>query len=930
MAAVISFGDWIRQRRRQLDLTQDQLASHIGCSKATIRKIEADERRPSRQIAELLAVHLQIPPDEQATFLKVARLDLRIDALANMTALTDVTTGPNRAALPLTTPSVTTRAAHLPVPPTPFFGRSAELDHLQQLLASPECRLLTLVGPGGVGKTRLALAAAAAQTPHFAHGVYFLSLASLSAASLLAPAIANAIGTTLNGAGEPTVQLLQALEHQQMLLVLDNLEHLLDDVSLLPALLQQTAAIKLLVTSRTPVQVQGEWIFELQGLPVPALSMPALPTTEKIDASLNRMGQWEGDYSALALFAERARRLVPTFVLSQENQAAVAQICHLVEGMPLALELAAAWVPLLSCAEIAQEIARNLDFLSTNLRDLPARHRSVRATFDYSWQLLSPTERKALGQLAVFQGGFTRQAAQAVGVALPQLARLVEHSLARRTEEGRYTIHELVRQYSTSKLAEQGPQAHQQAQAKHLAFYLQLALTFEAEVYGEALTTWLNRIEQENGNLRAALTFALDHAIEKALRLTTALCDYWFHRSLHEGRNWMQQVLAKAATQASTLSPQIYANALLKATHFNWDYNENEKMARTALALAQEVNDEQLIAEALRSVAANIWQSGRMAEATELFAESIRRFTQLGNHNERYDALSLYATALYYQGDLRQTLIVADQALQVARQSKSPMLLAHALGVCSNVYFYLGEVRQAHTLLLESVASFQNLGSRPGEAVALGYLGQALAYLGEFAASRQCLEQALRLLDQFELPEQRLITLFYLAERAYLLGDLAEASHYLARLQPMTKGDEWLRVVVAALAANLHRLRGDYAQAHLHLAAGQQLLTQTQVQRAHLALLQAQGLLALAEHDLAAAETYLTQCLRRAQAGGTRYGEIGALEGLAVLASLHEDSALAAERFAQAGALRIACGTPRPPVEEQTYTLLLGSVAWGG
>ena len=404
MDSEISFGAWVTRQRKALDLTREQLARRVGCSVPGLRKIESDERRPSRQMAELLADCLQIPLEQRPTFLRVARGQLRAERLP----ATGYVPGGGQSR----------PAPGLPRPPTPLIGREPELATLNRLLCDPQCRLLTLAGPGGIGKTRLALELASTQRAQFPDGVFFVPLVSLSLPEFIAPAIRSALGLSSSSPLDPKEQLLNHLRQKSLLLVLDNLEHLLEGVGLLAELLEQAPGVKLLVTSRERLNMQGEWLFDLQGLPVPPL--------DQVDRA--------EEYSAVALFVQSARRAQVGFELSAEERPWVARICQLVEGMPLAIELAAAWVRLLSCREIAQEIERNLDFLSTSARDLPERHRSMRAVFDHSWQMLSAEEQRVLRALSVFRGGFLREAAEQVtGASLSLLSALVTRSLVHRT-----------------------------------------------------------------------------------------------------------------------------------------------------------------------------------------------------------------------------------------------------------------------------------------------------------------------------------------------------------------------------------------------------------------------------------------------------------------------------------------------------------------
>ncbi len=387
------FGEWLKFRRKQLDLTQVELAQRAGCSTPALRKIEAGVRRPSKQLAGLLARSLEIPPEDQTTFVRVARGELNVERLrfTSPHSVSDHSIGQKSPP-----PQIS-----LPYQPTPFIGREAELEALGRLLADPQCRLLTIIGMGGIGKTRLAIELASQQQDLFPGGVYFVSLASTISEEFIVPAVADVLKLTFSGVLDPQEQLLNHLEvlaSQAILLVLDNLEHLFvqsgpggratNVIELLIKMLQRAPYLKILATTRERIGIHGEWIFELSGLP--------FPTSDQFSELDN--------YSAPALFIQRARQVKIDFEIRPDERRSLVRVCQLVEGTPLAIELAAAWVGILSVDEISQEIASNLDFLTTSMRDIPDKHRSLRAVFDYSWLYLSEEERSALSKLAVFRG----------------------------------------------------------------------------------------------------------------------------------------------------------------------------------------------------------------------------------------------------------------------------------------------------------------------------------------------------------------------------------------------------------------------------------------------------------------------------------------------------------------------------------------------
>ena len=478
MESLVTFGDWLRQNRSELRLTREEFAKRVGCSVSALRKIEYGERRPSTQIAELIANSLNIPPVERSTFVKVARGELNASRLPAIS---------KASASPFHSPSPATSPTNLPVLPTPLIGRQHEVDELSQLIRDPQCRLLTLVGPGGIGKTRLAIETASHLQHVFTDGVYFIPLAPVNTARLIVPVIADAIGFTFQGANpsDPKTQLFGYLREKQILLLADNLEHLLIEpgIELLAELLANASQVKLLATSRESLGLQGEWIFEVQGLPIPE----------------SRASEENRQNTSVELFLQRARRAHVGFNATAEEYPAIIRICQLVNGMPLGIELAAAWVRTLSCDEIAKEIERGMDFLSVTTRDLPARHRSMRAVFDHSWKLLSEEEQAILLQLSVFRGGFQREAAEQVaGAKLSTLSTLVTKSLVQRSGDNRYDLHELIRQFAAEQLLNHSKE-NIATHARHCTYFLNQFARADARLRSSAQRETSCRINRRHG-----------------------------------------------------------------------------------------------------------------------------------------------------------------------------------------------------------------------------------------------------------------------------------------------------------------------------------------------------------------------------------------------------------------------------------------------
>ncbi|MFN2201103.1 MAG: glycosyltransferase [Caldilineaceae bacterium] len=348
----------------------------------------------------------------------------------------------------------------LPVSASPLVGRLQELSSLSTLLKEPACRLITLLGPGGIGKTSLALHLADDNAAAFADGVSYISLVETTDPASFVPAMAKGLGITVSASDDGIDQVLEYLRQKEMLIVLDNFDQVVPEASFLEDVLARAPRVTLLVTSREKLGLQREWAFDLGGLETPPRGSIS---TEQIR-----------QYSAVTLFLQCARHASPTFAANAEEYVAIARICRIVQGMPLAIELAASWVRVLSCSHIAEELVRDLGFLSSNLSNMPARHWSLGSVFEQSWRLLTPEEQKLLARLSVFRGSFTRQAAEAVAEAsMPLLAALIDKSLVRHIPPSSYELHQYVRQFATTKLAQLGEL--ESTQKRHIAFVFRQA-----------------------------------------------------------------------------------------------------------------------------------------------------------------------------------------------------------------------------------------------------------------------------------------------------------------------------------------------------------------------------------------------------------------------------------------------------------------------
>ena len=718
-----SFGSWVLRRRKALDLTRDELAKRVGCATETIKKIERDERRPSRQIAVLLADALAVSPEEQPLFLQAARGERSVDRM-------------HLAAQPLQ--PFPEQTHNLPTHLTSFIDRESELATIDKLLANPDCRLLTLVGPGGTGKTRLALRMAERKVDTFFHGVWFVSLAPLQSADHILPAIAEGIRFALSERGDPKAQLLSYLHYKELLLVLDNYEHLMDGATFITEILKTAPDIKVLVTSRERLNLQGEFTFKVEGLSYP----------------INGGTSLKDSFSAVQLFVERACRMNPQLVFSPADHAAITRICRLVEGIPLAVELAAAWTYLLPCQEIAGEIEQSLGILAVSTRDIPERHRSMRAVFDHSWNLLSEAEQVVLRQLSVFRGGFTREAAEQVsGASLTILAALADKSLLQLDQQlrgtQRYDLHELVRQYANERLLEAGET--DLLRERHLAYFLQLAERAEPELRGAKSIMWLERLETEHANLRAALAWSLENASsEFGLRLAGALGWFWhLHSHITEGREWLGKTLsARAVASSPAERPMLaaHAKALYWASQLALNQGDIElatARCEASLALARELGDRQCMAYALGGLGLLAYNQGNYERAEQLAEVSLSLFRELDHRPGLLHIAPLLAGIPLAQKDYVRAAALFAQLLALARELGDQDGAAYALEELGRLALHQGDYDGAWALLSESWTLFREAGNRSFSAFSVMGLGLVALHRGQYKQATAQLKESL-------------------------------------------------------------------------------------------------------------------------------------------------------------------------------------------
>jgi predicted ATPase/transcriptional regulator with XRE-family HTH domain len=759
------FGEWLRQRRDGLGLTRKEFSRRVGCSISTLRKIEDGERKPSGQIAELMADTLEIPAAERKIFVRVARGELGTDHL----------TTPSRGVASVGYSPVSPEPApriKLPVSPTPLIGRQSELEELTRLQSDPQCRLLTLVGPGGIGKTRLAIEIAARSGDLFADGIYFVPLAAINSTRFLVPAIADALDFAFQSASsaDPKTQLFNYLQTKQILLLVDNLEHLLSGpgIELFSELLANTLQVKVLSTSRESLGLHGEWVFEVLGLPVPDNSSP---------------DGFEQDTS-IELFIQRARRAHVGFDATPQDLSAILKICRLVDGMPLAIELAAAWARTLSCDEIAYEIERGLDFLSVNTRDLPARHRSMRAVFDQTWRLLSEDEKLILVRLSVFRGGFRREAAEQVAEAtLSLLNALVTKSLIRRNITGRYDLHELIRQFA----AEQNGKYQEEqiaVRASHGSYFLTYFGNADSRLRGPAQRETLAELTLEMENFRAAWDWAVTHGefslIEQAIR--TIAYFYDIRGWLHEGMETFSNVITSLETSLPERINQITLGHAL-ASHSVLEsrlglYEQAQAGLERSLVILGPLNEPRVLVESITLLGNVMEFTGNYARASKLYAEGFEMATTVG---DRWFAALCLTCLIGLDGITDGTVkpedtyerfqsVVADW-----RSIGDPRFTAIGLNILSWLALKIGHYEEASTALEESITLNMSVSDRWGLAFAHRGLGLIAQAQDEHTQAVDIFRKSLDMLTVLGARPDVARLLAEMSRSVFALGDEAEA-----------------------------------------------------------------------------------------------------------------------------------------------------------
>jgi predicted ATPase/transcriptional regulator with XRE-family HTH domain len=732
-----TFGQHVKALRRALGLSQKEVAYCAGCSLKTIEKIEAGERRPSRQVAELLATCLAVPSGKRQSFLELSREPLTAVGEASTTAPPTSSVQPFRSTIP----------NNLPAPATPFIGREAEVQVGTKLLRSDEVRLLTFSGPPGIGKTRLSLRVATAMLgmPDFAEGIYFVPLATIREPSAVAAHIARTLKVADDDTRTPVELLREYMRGKRILLLLDNFEQVVSAGPVVSELLLAAPGLKVVTSSREPLHLYGEHDF-----PVPPLSLPDpsdLPSFEKLE-----------HYEGIRLFLQRASAVQPGFAISPDNASDIVAICARLDGLPLAIELAAARTRHFTPGEILQRLEPSLQLLVGGPQDLPPRQQTLRAAIEWSYDLLSPDEQFLFRALGLFAGAdpnalrgvwswHTTHANESEAVAPEDVAAsLVDKNMLRLdpTEDGgaRYWMLETIRDYALEKL-NADPQGDEIA-GQHTAYYLALAEEANVGIRGPQGGEWLARLEVEHDNLRLALRRSLIRGDSKStLRLGSALRWFWYLRGyVVEGRRWLDEALSVGTELSRERAEALTALGVLAERV--GDHEGATAALTESLAAMRSLGDNVGVASALHNLAGVALEHSDYERAEAIYNESLAIWRSLDDKRSIGSTIHNMSLIAYSRGDYERALQMCREAIPLLEEAGDLTFVSRVLIAVGEILRLQGNYPEAAQYYRRSMDIADRLGDRKGKSLVLCNLGYVERRIGEIDRAEAYTLEALK------------------------------------------------------------------------------------------------------------------------------------------------------------------------------------------